>query len=1386
MAKSRRKQLHGEGKQKGSGIDDSSIRNRIAQKLREFRASQDEVYTIEDNLDNSQRAVVHDLCRKMGLRSKSSGCGGHRRVCVWKMHKKAGIRKERQKETGRLIYITFSEESKEVLQELFTHYPPGDSEVGDEMIGKSSVKSGQASGNRDDMFCKPSFKKAEIAKKVESLASKMAAPKLKQIYEQRSRLPIAVFKDDITSTVKSHQVVLISGETGCGKTTQVPQFLLDYMWHDCKACKIVCTQPRRISAISVAERISSERGEEVGDTVGYKIRLESKGGKKSSVLFCTNGILLRLLVSNTSSNSDALKKSVKGGISDITHIIVDEIHERDRYSDFMLAILRDMLPSLPHLRLILMSATLDAERFSQYFGGCPIIRVPGFTYPVKTFFLEDVLSMLKSKDHKHHDSNLSVSTEEAKLPEEYRVALDEAINLACTSDEFESVLDLVSSEGTPKVFNFQHSSTGVTPLMVLAGKGRVSDVCMLLSLGADCHVQANDGTTALKWAERENQEEVAELIKKHMENELSHSNDKQMLLDKYLSTINPELIDVVLIAQILRKICADSKDGAILVFLPGWDDINKTREKLLSSPFFSDASKFFIIALHSMVPSMEQKKVFKRPPQGCRKIVLSTNIAETAVTIDDVAYVIDSGRMKEKSYDPYGNVSTLQSSWVSKASAKQREGRAGRCQPGICYHLYSKVQEASLPDFPIPEIKRMPIEELCLQIKLIDPNCKAEAFLQKLLDPPISETIHNAIVALQDIGALSHDESLTQLGEKLGSLPVHPLTSKMLFFAILLNCLGPALTLACASDFKDPFTIPMFPHEKEKAAAAKAELASLYGGHSDQLAVIAAFECWKTAKESGQEKRFCSEYFVSSSTMHMLFSMRKQLQNELVRKGFIPEDLSSCSLNARDPGILHAVLVAGLYPMVGRFYKLSKNSKRYLLETASGDKVRLHPGSSNSKLSYKNFDARPLVIYDEITRGDSGLLTRNCTLIGPLPLLLLATEMAVAPENNEGNGHDDESEKLSNEDDNDNIESEKGSNSADQHGRNIMSSPDNTVKVVVDRWLSFKSTALDAAQIYCLRERLAAATLFKVKHPREVLPPVLGASVFAVACILSYDGLSGIQLPLESVDSLTSMVSAAEIDKSAPGMIEIGQNSNGFLKSPMGHLVRHGRPHYHMTTLPSQFKGQESSDGQTICEEAPPCTSVSMMAQQCHQSQNLSLPKYGFNDEVGFGLGGHHHRSLLPLDIMPQQTLNGSPSLDLHPPSTSGNVSTDLSHQSQIPMSRCNPKPSGTSVSTNRFQRPQSQNPSLIGYGLQNSRDKSMVRPKFKGKKKSGTANCNTQHLRSTSVGMNSDRKPHSTSLGADTNPKPKSKTPMLNGYGLGTYGPYGPRGDSLKRQRGN
>ncbi|MBA0630033.1 hypothetical protein Godav_002168, partial [Gossypium davidsonii] len=206
------------------------------------------------------------------------------------------------------------------------------------------------------------------------------SPEGKKMMEFRKSLPAFKEKERLLQAIARNQVIVISGETGCGKTTQLPQYILESEIETGRGafCSIICTQPRRISAMAVAERVSAERGEPLGETVGYKVRLEGMKGKNTQLLFCTSGILLRRLLSDRNLNG-------------ITHVFVDEIHERGMNEDFLLIVLKDLLPRRQDLRLILMSATLNAELFSNYFGGAPKIHIPGFTYPVRAHFLEDVL-----------------------------------------------------------------------------------------------------------------------------------------------------------------------------------------------------------------------------------------------------------------------------------------------------------------------------------------------------------------------------------------------------------------------------------------------------------------------------------------------------------------------------------------------------------------------------------------------------------------------------------------------------------------------------------------------------------------------------------------------------------------------------------------------------------------------------------------------------------------------------------------------------------------------------------------------------------------------------------------------------------------------------------
>ncbi|KAJ6677010.1 DEXH-BOX ATP-DEPENDENT RNA HELICASE DEXH5 MITOCHONDRIAL [Salix viminalis] len=191
------------------------------------------------------------------------------------------------------------------------------------------------------------------------------SPEGQKMIEFRRSLPAYKEKDLLLKAISENQVIVVSGETGCGKTTQLPQYILEYEIEAARgaACSIICTQPRRISAMSVSERVAAERGEKLGESVGYKVRLEGMRGRDTRLLFCTTGILLRRLL---------LDRDLKG----VTHVIVDEIHERGMNEDFLLIVLRDLLPRRPELRLILMSATLNADLFSSYFGGAPAIHIP--------------------------------------------------------------------------------------------------------------------------------------------------------------------------------------------------------------------------------------------------------------------------------------------------------------------------------------------------------------------------------------------------------------------------------------------------------------------------------------------------------------------------------------------------------------------------------------------------------------------------------------------------------------------------------------------------------------------------------------------------------------------------------------------------------------------------------------------------------------------------------------------------------------------------------------------------------------------------------------------------------------------------------------------------
>ncbi|KAG0380585.1 ATP-dependent RNA helicase dhx29 [Mortierella sp. AD032] len=740
----------------------------------------------------------------------------------------------------------------------------------------------------------------------ENWKQRLKRPNHIKLFEKRKDLPIYQFRNHLLTLLTSNQVLIVSGETGCGKSTQVPQYLAEFMLEGGLGdqCDIVCTQPRRISAISIANRI----------------RLESRVAPSNILKFCTTGILLRRLESD---------KTLKG----VTHLVIDEVHERTLESDFLLIILKKLLPRRPDLKIILMSATVDSARFSEYFNGCPVLEVPGRTFPVHAHFLEDVIDVTG-----------------------YTLEEDSEYAIRFRKD--------IQSKGSVDV----------------AGKG------------------ASRQTVHLQWENDMDEQHFQEAEAKFsITNDAFQGPTMVNRTNQMLNRIDENKINYDLIQVLLEYICFPQDrrvqqnpttdepphipdSGAILIFLPGMPEIRKLFDALKVNRRFGDEKQFSLWPLHSSVSSEGQSQVFDVPPSGIRKIVMATNIAETGITIPDVTIVIDTGKSKQIKFDEKKRVTTLQERFVAKANARQRRGRAGRVQEGVCFHMFSKMTfEDYMPEYQMPEIMRMPLEELCLMIKMCELGDIADV-LGRALDAPPLKAIENAIQALQDVRALTAAEELTPLGIHLCNLPVDVHIGKMILFGSIFKCLDPVLTVSAMLSFKSPFVTPFGAEDEADAAKARFKLAD-----SDMLTWYNAYLGWRQAYQAKPNGiyDYCRKNFLSHQNLSMIEDMKKQFL------GFL------YNVYQRSIPVLNAAITAGMYPKV----MLRNDALKAYVTGPKQETVYIHPSSVNfakggASAVATGPDVSPWFVFNSLVKSSRMYVWESCR-VGQFPLVLFGGELAV-------------------------------------------------------------------------------------------------------------------------------------------------------------------------------------------------------------------------------------------------------------------------------------------------------------------------------------------------------------------------------------------------------
>ncbi|MBE6344331.1 MAG: ATP-dependent RNA helicase [Spirochaetaceae bacterium] len=580
-------------------------------------------------------------------------------------------------------------------------------------------------------------------------------------------LPVYQQKQRILDTLATNQVIVVQSPTGSGKTTQLPIILHEAGYSQTGI--IAVTQPRRIAALSVSEFIAKQLKTNYPGLVGYKMRFEDKTDSTTRIKIMTDGILLQ-------------EMKLDPWLTKYSVVMVDEAHERSLNIDFVLGLIKRVLVARPDFKVIVSSATMNTEVFSNYFDGCPIVTIDTITYPVTVVY------------------------DNPAIP---------------------------------------------------------------------------------------------------------------------ASTASPSSCDALLskIEDTIERVLDNQEDEDILCFLPGEKIIKDCIRRLYSSNF---SRKLYIIPLYGRLAKEEQEKVFDTPPFGKKKVVISTNIAETSVTIPGITTVIDTGLAKLNYYNPKTFTSSLIETSVSKASCNQRKGRAGRTQSGTCYRLYNQKDFNTRQTYTTEEIYRTDLSEVVLRMAELGIT-EFEQF--DFISPPGHEGMISAIDTLHILGALEKDNTLSAMGKLMVEFPLMPRISRIIVEAILKypDVIEESLIAAAFLSAQSPFILPS--GEETDARKAHHSFRDIQG---DFVSYVKLFRTYITMKNP---QKFCKTNYLDERVMAEILNIKNQLEQIVTDLG-IP-----ISGGGSTDDYLCCIAVGMI-----QFVCVREGRENY--RTLTAEHIQIHPGSS--------------------------------------------------------------------------------------------------------------------------------------------------------------------------------------------------------------------------------------------------------------------------------------------------------------------------------------------------------------------------------------------------------------------------------------------------------
>lgn len=838
--------------------------------------------------------------------------------------------------------------------EIVAALPPEEVSNKDNSAALSIYDGGNSSKSTDGPYKSININAGMTGNLPSSLQRPLAAPivvhvsRPNEVENNRKDLPIVMMEQEIMEAVNDNSAVIICGETGCGKTTQVPQFLFEagFGSNRCssRSGRIGVTQPRRVAVLATAKRVAFELGLHLGKEVGFQVRHDKKIGDSCSIKFMTDGILLREL------KYDVLLRQY-------SVIILDEAHERSLNTDILIGMLSRIIQPRQALyekqqqllcsgqciqpkdrvfplKLILMSATLRVEDFisgGRLFRNPPIIEVPTRQFPVTIHFskrteIVDYIGQAYKKVMSIHK----------RLPQGgilVFVTGQREVEYLCSKLRKASKQLLVNSskenKGNQAVADSEPNATKdinmkeINEAFEIQGYSTEQQTDRFSSYDEDQFDIDDNELDALSDSETESETEILGEDEKLVEQKCPMDGDDPVDVLKE----NWSLGSLKLAFEALSGKNASGPSSQMKLSTPAIPEQctelppTPTPEQCpeLSSPDVekmgdnkrAGVGALCVLPLYAMLPAAAQLRVFEDVKEGERLLVVSTNVAETSLTIPGIKYVVDTGREKVKKYNSANGIESYEIQWISKASAAQRAGRAGRTAPGHCYRLYSSaVFNNILPDFSCAEISKVPVDGVVLLMKSMNID-KVSNF--PFPTPPEATALVEAERCLKALEALDSNGRLTALGKAMAHYPMSPRHSRMLLtliqtmkvksYARANLVLGYGVAAAAALSVSNPFVLqlegtqtnsndseleerdnaldsedPMCRQEKsgkrKLKEVAKLSHAKFSNPTSDVLTVAYALQCFELSKSPVE---FCNEYALHLKTMEEMSKLRKQL-----------------------------------------------------------------------------------------------------------------------------------------------------------------------------------------------------------------------------------------------------------------------------------------------------------------------------------------------------------------------------------------------------------------------------------------------------------------------------------------------------------------------------